>query len=89
MEQMSLDGLEVIPMDFENEQLAKPVRDFRPAVWKDGEHYCCLLGPDPQQGMALRDWTTHFRERLANADEDDLIAQEIKDFKSMSKDDVW
>jgi hypothetical protein len=98
MEQMSLDGLEIVPVNYENEQLPRPVRDFRPAVWKDGDGYCCLLGPGPEQGIfgcgatpdqAMQDWTTNFRRRLAEAGEDDPVVTEIKDYKSMSKDDVW
>jgi len=104
MEQMSMDGLEVVDINYEDQTLPAAVRGFRPAVWKETNTadelagYCCLLGPDPAAGIfgcgdtpqqALDDWTTHFHQRLKNASPDDELAQEIKDYNSLSKDDVW
>jgi hypothetical protein len=98
MEQMNLDGFNVVELDYENEVYPLPVRDFRPAVYKNGDSFCCLLGPDPQAGIfgcgatvdeAIQEWTRHFRERMAEAGEDDPIATEIRDYKSIDKEDVW
>jgi hypothetical protein len=86
MEQMKLDGLEVIELNYDDPILPELVRRFKPSVWREGEKVCCLLGPDKQTGIlgcgesvedALQDWTTEFHFRLAEANGDDPIANEI------------
>lgn len=98
MEQMKMDGLDVVQVDYDNVKYSDEIRTYRPAVYKDGDSFCCLLGPDPQEGIfgcgdspddALEDWRNEFHHRLAEAGEDDPIGQEIRDYRSTSKGDVW
>jgi len=91
-------GLEIVTIDYENKDVPVLVQDLKPQVYKDGDSFCCLLGPDPQAGVfgcgndvdaALNDWVLHLRERIAKPNPDDAIAMEITDYLSMSKKDVW
>jgi hypothetical protein len=47
MEQMNMKGLETIPVNFEQGDILPSVKEFKPAGYKDGDAYCCILGPDP------------------------------------------
>jgi hypothetical protein len=98
MEQMKMDGLKVVPINYEDTQLPLPVRDLRPVVYMDGDAYFCLLGPDPLVGVfgcgrtkekALADWTMHLHERISHPAETDELAQEILDLRRARKTDVW
>ncbi|GGH64391.1 hypothetical protein HNQ91_002314 [Filimonas zeae] len=98
MESMNLDGLEVISVDYENDNLPKAVKELRPAVYKDGTDYCAIIGPDPQAGVsgcgatpadALNDWNAKLPERISSPKPDDELAQEMTDALSLRKDDVW
>jgi hypothetical protein len=86
MEQMKMDGLEVIEMNYESPGLPETVRKLKPAVYKDGQSFCCLLGPDPQQGVfgcgktaseALSDWDLHVKDRAVDHPFGDEIAEFI------------
>jgi hypothetical protein len=98
MEQMSMRGLDVISIDYEDPAFPTPIRDFRPAVYMDGNSFCCLLGPDPQAGIfgcgttqqaAISDLVEHFHERIDHPAAEDELAKEIIDSRSISKKDVW
>jgi len=98
MRQMNTDGLDVISIDFENESLPAPFRNLRPVLYKDGEQFCCILGPDRNQGIfacattqaeAISDWTHQFRERMIDVSEEDEFAVELRDYVQMRKEDVW
>lgn len=88
MDRMSMDGLEVLNIDYENPELPSVVKQLRPAMYLDGNAYCVILGPDPQAGVfgcgntpaqALDDWTVHLNQRLAEFDADDKIVEEIRE----------
>ncbi|MBW8683495.1 hypothetical protein [Chitinophaga rhizophila] len=98
MEQMNMAGLELVPMDYENEPLPKEVKELRPAVYLDGDAYCVILGPDPQEGVfgcsctkegAIEDWRNHLLSRIAHPSEEDNFALEVIDMLKTSKNDVW
>lgn len=85
MEQMKMDGLEVVTLDYQSADLPEFVRKLKPAVYKDGDSFCCLLGPDPQAGVfgcgktkdeALADWNNHVVEGLAKHS----LGDEVADF---------
>jgi hypothetical protein len=48
---MNLAGLEAVAIDYEAPDLPASVKEFRPAVFKDGPWVCVLLGPDSQAGI--------------------------------------
>lgn len=96
MEQMKMAGLNTVEVDYEKGAYSEEAKEFRPAVWKDGDSFCALLGPDPQTGIfgcgdsledALRDWTHEYQHRLTEPADDDPVVDEIKD--SIDKNDVW
>jgi hypothetical protein len=98
MEQMNMEGMNVIPLNYEDPALPAAVRDFRPAVYLDDSGYCCILGPDPQRGIfgrggsqqeAIADWLQQFNERIDHPAAGDELAKEIIDSMSISKKDVW
>jgi hypothetical protein len=83
MEQMKMDGLQVVTLDYQSVELPETVRKLKPAVYKDGDSFCCLLGPDPQEGVfgcgdtqdeALADWNNHLVDRVAKHAPGDEIA---------------
>lgn len=87
-----------IEVDYEDPGYPQPVRAFRPAVYKEKEGYCCILGPDihtsihgcgPTVFEAMQRWTQAFDKRLATAGEEDVIVTEIRDNLSIQKKDVW
>lgn len=82
MKQMHIDPEAVI-----NVPLTGAAKELRPVVFKEGDSFCVLLGPDPQAGVfgcgstpkqALSDWEDHLQEHLAGAGDDDEIVQHVK-----------
>jgi hypothetical protein len=56
-------------------------------VFKEGDAFCCLLGPDPQAGIfgcgntayeAVTDWEQHLHDRLAGGNPDDEITRYVR-----------
>ncbi|GAB3428055.1 hypothetical protein [Niabella aquatica] len=98
MKQMDIPLPLQIDIDFEEEGLSKAVKDLRPVLWHDGQGYCCLLGPDPQQGIlgygttrkeAISDWEAAVRARVKTAGAADEVGQYVIETLKVSKDDVW
>lgn len=98
MKQMDIPQQMQVPVDFESQDLSRRIKELRPVVWREGTDFCCLLGPDPQEGIfgcgntaeaAMNDWETHLRERIENASISDEVAQYAIDTLNISKDDVW
>ena len=78
-------------LDYQANDVPATVKEFKPVVFHDGNAYCCMLGPDPQEGIfgcgespeeAIKDWANHFDERLANPIENDPLIKDIQDFRS-------
>jgi hypothetical protein len=98
MEQMSMKGLETVPVNFEQRDLPPSVKEFKPAVYKDGDSYCCILGPDPLAGVfgcgdtpeeALQDWDHQLKERIKEHEEGDPVAEYIMDTMQAKHWVVW
>lgn len=98
MEQMNVEESMKVNVDFSEEVLPKSARNLQPLVWREGDSYCCLLGPDPQQGvfgcgdtplLAIVDWDTHLTTRLSVASEDDQVIQYVKDVYKADNTEVW
>lgn len=73
MVQMKIDERHVVPLNYDNIFHPKSVRVMKPVLFKVGELFCCLLGPDPKCGIfgygntmraALWSWNLHFQEQL-------------------------
>lgn len=68
-------------VDFDDLELPPNVRILRPLVYKDGDSFCVVLGPNPQDGVfgcgntakeALKDWDVHLQEYLGRNRKDEL-----------------
>lgn len=80
--------------------LPPAVKEFRPLVYQEGNAYCCVLGPNPQAGVAgcgsspqdaLMDWNEDFKRRIqnkANVHRNE-VTQFLLDSLAISKKDVW
>jgi hypothetical protein len=68
-------------------ELTGPAKLLKPIVFREGEMYCCLLGPNPQTGVmgcgdtadeSVRDWDDRLKEHLSNAGEDDEVVEYVR-----------
>jgi hypothetical protein len=73
MIQMTMPKEAVITIDFLAGKYSRMVQLFQPLVYRDGNAYCSVLGPNPQEGItgcgaspgeALADWEDHLRKRM-------------------------
>jgi hypothetical protein len=83
MEQMKIP--EEMMIDYDYKHADKIVRVLHPAVWKEGDSYCCLLGPDPTTGIfgcgdTPEDATDNWQENLKQAmiDQDSEMAKYVQ-----------
>jgi hypothetical protein len=88
MKQMEVPAEMKVKINYEDENLPRAVKTLKPVVFEDGDSFCCLLGPDPQEGVfgcgatkeeALTDWETNMRKRIIYHAPDDEVAQFIED----------
>src|SRR5678815_3620447 len=86
MEQFNVPEEMKVKVDYSDPTLPAAAKLFKPLVVLDGDSYCCIFGPDPQQGIlgcgnspkeALRDWDKHLRERVRQADKNDEVLKYI------------
>ena len=98
MQQIVIDEELIVPLDYESPQLSKAVKQFKPTLYREGEAFVCVLGPDKEQAIyghgvtedeALKNWGEEFKERVKSKGENDVVAQYIKDTLATSKKDVW
>ena len=84
----------VVQINYQDSDIPATVREFKPALYRDGDSFCCLLGEDPQAGIfgcgespkaAIEDWDSHFKERLQSHAEDDELVQYIEASRKFSK----
>ena len=97
MEQMNGQGLDTVTIDYEEGGWPKNAGIFRPLLYRDGNAFCCILGPDPQAGVfgcgdtaleAVIDWDNHLNEKILQGDMSDPVTQYLIDTKNISKNDV-
>jgi len=98
MEQMIMDQSAIVDIDFTAADVERTLKTLQPVVFRDGEQYCCHLGPDLEQGVigkgespekAIEAWKAALKQRVETAGEDDELANFIKDALNFSKNDVW
>jgi hypothetical protein len=98
MEQMKIDPQMQVPVDYENDRLPRNIKLFRPAVFSEGNAFCCLLGPDPTTGIfgcgsdpqaAMLDWDNHLNDFIQEHDPGDPLAEYVLDTLTSSKDNIW
>ena len=95
---MIIDQEALVDMDFTAADVDRILKTLQPVVFKDGEQYCCHLGPDMENGImgtgsspeaAIEDWKAALKQRVQNGAEDDELANFVKDSLNSSKNDVW
>lgn len=98
MIQMKISEDAIIPIDYDSNKLSDFVKELRPVVYMEGKRFCCLLGPNPQEGIfgcgdssdeAIQDWENTLKKRLEKAKDDDEIANYVKDSLNASNRKVW
>ncbi len=98
MKQMAIDESALVAVDYDAPELSAAIRQFKPALYKNEELFCCILGPDEEEGIfacgatedeALKNWDSAFKDRLKSKGENDEVAQYIKDTLATSPNDVW
>ena len=95
MKQLDVPSDMKIKIDFADNNLPESVRKFQPLLFKDGDSYCCVLGPDPQEGVfgcgktplaALKDWDKSLKQRMKLNDKNDEVALFIHRITDPGKD---
>lgn len=98
MKQMHIPEDILIAIDYTNRYFPASARTFRPAVYKDGDFFCAVLGENPHLGIfgcgrstdeAIEDWAVHFQDRLDSHLPGDDLVQYIQDTLSANKNDVY
>ena len=51
MKHMQVPESMLVTVDIEDKAVPEIIREFRPAVYRDGESFCVLLADDPQGGI--------------------------------------
>jgi hypothetical protein len=86
MKQMDLPEEMKEKIDFSDVNLPLTVRILKPLVYKDGDSFCVVFGPNPTEGVygcgetaneALNDWNEHVKERIKNPELNDEVANYI------------
>jgi hypothetical protein len=87
MEQMNTEGLKLVHVDFDSEDVPASVKQTRPVIYEEGEAFCCLLGPDPEGGIfgrgrtlqdALVKFDRQFQDRLEHPIKGDPVSEFIQ-----------
>jgi hypothetical protein len=98
MEQMNVEESLKVKVDYSLPDLPPSVKKLQPLVWKEDNYYCCVLGPDPVEGifgsgatpeMALADWDEQLVQRLATSALDNEVTEYIKDVLKADNTEVW
>jgi hypothetical protein len=83
MDKETYDSLEPVSVDFNQDWVPAKAKKLKPQVFKDGDSYCCLFGPDPEVGIygcgdtpenAILDWEKDLEKRMERLTEGDDAA---------------
>lgn len=95
---MDINEEQKVSFDFSASELPDYVKEFQPLLYKDGDRYCAVLGPDITSGIfgcgptamdALLSWHNNLLDALHGADSDDEVMQFVIDTINTKKKDVW
>ena len=88
MNRESLEKLEAVEVDFSADWVPEKAKILKPQVYKDGDSYCCIFGPDPVVGIfgsgqtpqeAVMNWKKDLLERIdRHTEHDDAAHHAIK-----------
>jgi hypothetical protein len=97
MKQLEVPDELKVAIDPNDEKIPDSVKTFQPVLFKDGNSFCCVLGPDPQEGVfgcgktaieALKDWDKNLQQRMEVTDKDDEVAAFIQRIINPSDDQL-
>lgn len=97
MKQLEVPDDMKVAIDLNDKKVPDSVKTFQPVLFKDGDSFCCVLGPDPQEGVfgcgdtpieALKDWDKNLQQRKEVTDKDDEVAAFIHRIINPSDDQV-
>jgi len=83
MRQLEVPSEMKVNIDFADNKVPESARTFQPVVFRDGDSYYCVLGPDPQEGVfgcgktpiaALKDCDKSLKQRMKVNDKNDEVA---------------
>ncbi len=83
MKQLNVSDEMRIDIDFTDGSVPDSAQTFQPLLFKDRDMYCCVLGPDLQQGVvgrgktpieALKEWDKELKKRMKVIDKDDEVS---------------
>jgi hypothetical protein len=86
MQQMKVPKEIEVQIDFKGPAIPYRAGILHPVVFKDGKNYCCVLGPDLDDGVfgfgespeqALQDWDKNLTERIELAGEGDELVSYV------------
>jgi hypothetical protein len=98
MIQMIIDPELIVDYDFTKPEVNRTLKNLQPVIYRNGDEFFCLLGPDLKQGIlgtgstledAIYDWESNLQKRIQNPAEDDEVSEFVIDTLSLTKDDVW
>jgi hypothetical protein len=87
MKQFSVPKEMEVNIDFDRPGIPYTANVLRPILFIDAQNFCCVLGPDPQEGVfgcgstpeeALQDWDKHLFERVEQARPGDELVSFVK-----------
>jgi hypothetical protein len=79
-ETLNLEKLSQIEIDYTDLGYPEKSRKLKPHVFKDGNAFCAIYGPDPQEGIfgcgdtpleAIEDWENDLEQRIEKLSEGD------------------
>jgi hypothetical protein len=88
MQQMTVPEEVTVKINPDDKSLPEAVRTLQPLVFKDRDAFCCVLGPNTEEGVfgcgdsakaALEDWEANMRKRIIYHKKDDEVAGFIID----------
>src|SRR5450432_286815 len=91
---LKLNPEDIIAISYEDLNLPVSFNAFRPILFKDGDMFCCLLGPNLQEGIfsfgitvnsAIALWDLAFKKRLLKNSKKDPTARFIAYKINMSR----
>lgn len=83
----NMEALEPISFDFGQTGLSDKTKKLKPQVYRDGDAFCCIYGPDPVVGIfgsgetplqAVKDWETDLEHRIERLTEGDHAAHHAR-----------
>ncbi len=83
MKQLNVPDEVKVNIDFTDDNIPDSVKTFQPVLFKDGNTFCCVLGPDERDGVygcgetplaALKDWDKKLQQRKKVNDKNDEVS---------------